>query len=272
MKRILNIALLLTLIVSNNACQTRTFFEEIEKDKSQSFERNLIVFYSEIPAEFIVSFSKKKNDKENIVIEQAITTPYILDMGEVIIKYDSLNFVRKPDDKILEGVRRIKRNFSKNGSEYFMIKNNSNQDIEFSVVGNQPLKLKYLETYGAEILNEYPKPIYKGVPILYLLKPTSAQKNKVNVKLLNKEGDGYIKSISLLGDFGQEALPFSISQIMKVYREDKDLYYSYLDYFNNRFYDREDMLIYGVVKPREKYVNKGRIPFFQKKFSIINEF
>lgn len=272
MKRILNIALLLILIVSNNACQTRTVFEDIQKDKSKSFERNLIVFFSETPAELVVTFSKKKNDKENAVVEQTITTPYILDMGEVIIKYDSLNFVRKPDDKILEGVRRIKRNFSKNGAEYLMIENNSNQDIEFCVVGNQPIEFNYLDIYGTEILNKYPKPIYKGVPILYLLEPEKAPKNNVNVELFNNNGDGYVKSISILGDFGQGTLPFSIKKIIEVYRDNKDLYYSYLDCFNKTSYDREDMFVYGVVKPREIYVNEGRIPFFSKEFSIINEF
>ncbi len=287
MNKLIKVLLLLSIMLSSNACQTRTFFEEVQKDKFKSFDRNIIIFYSEHPSKLNISYSKKKDEKNNIVVEEEVITPCVWDMTEVIVRYDSLNFVQSSRHKVLGGGRRIKHNFELLGAEYLHIKNYSDQDVEFAIIGRQKLVLE-----NVNMIKSHPTPIYRGVPLLYLLKPNlspnrdlffeAAKSYKQKGGLVSSES--YLRKISLkpnlLGEFNSKDLPFSIKKILGIYKNQSSNLY--LDYFrcsleslgmaNENIYYQElwgtyKKKLYGKIKANETLINKGELPILALEFT-----
>ena len=94
MKTLLKVALAVIPLVSICAC-TYTFFEDAERNKTAVVSRNLIVISSETPADVRVSYYEVSDGTSNKLVTKTIQTPYILNLGRVVVKYDSVNLKQR---------------------------------------------------------------------------------------------------------------------------------------------------------------------------------
>ncbi len=296
MNKLTKISLLLSIVLSSNACQDYTFSREIEKGKSYLIPHNLIVFNSSAskePVKLRVSYSIKNSNTENKTIEKIVTLPYVLEMEDVIMKYDSLNLMvggRGGKESVLGGARHIQHNYLKGGSDYFRVENLSNQEVEFAIIGNQKLVLE-----NGNMIKSHPNPIYRGVSLLYLLKPNLSPNKDLFFSAARTYKDGgasqssILRKISLkpnlLGEFNDKDLPFSIKKILDIYRNHSNNLY--LDYFlwstealgiNNENKDFQALIefhkkkLYGKIKANETLINKGELPILALEFTPSKSF
>ena len=229
---------------------------------------------------------------------KTLRTPCILDMGKAIVKYDSALLklhVYCGKDKVKEIYKKINLTtlFGKGGAGYFKLENVSDQTIKFAIVGAQ--KLKTTRDDEREIIDLHPNPIYKGVPLLYLIKPETSPSKELYFETLkeitrDKKGElisflpGELKKIALypdrLGDFNAADLPFNAEKIVSLYEnESQHLFLTYLNYSlelegyaneNTKFRElkREDNIeLFRVVKPHEVVYNQGAFPLLPLSFS-----
>ncbi len=294
MKHLSKIVLLIIVMIGNSACQDYTTFRDVEKDKSLLIPHNLIVFDSQQGNEGVklkISYSVSKNKTENKIVEKIVTLPCVLEMEDVVMKYDSLNFMVGggwSKESFLKGARRIKQNYSKGGSDYFRVENLSDKEVEFAIIGKQSLVLE-----NNNIIKSHPNPIYKGVPLLYLLKPDLSPNRNLFVIAAKsyKEDNGLISSESFLkkvnwkpnslGEFDRSDLPFSATSILDIYRTQSE--YLYLRYFQysigllginskNIYYQNlwtyYNKKLYGKIQGKQTLTNKGELPIVALDFQI----
>ena len=170
MKTLLKVVLAVIPLVSICAC-TYTFFEDAERNKTAVVSRNLIVISSETPADVRVSYYEVSDGTSNKLVTKTIQTPYILDLGRVVVKYDSVNLKQRGGgNKVKERYKKLDVGvlLGEGGAEYLKLENLSEQPIKLAIVGTQRL------VANDNVIESQPNPIYRGVPLLYLLKPESA--------------------------------------------------------------------------------------------------
>lgn len=281
MKTLLKVALAVIPLVSICAC-TYTFFEDAERNKTAVVSRNLIVISSETPADVRVSYYEVSDGTSNKLVTKTIQTPYILDLGRVVVKYDSVNLKQRGGgNKVKERYKKLDVGvlLGKGGAEYLKLENLSEQPIKLAIVGTQRL------VANDNVIESQPNPIYRGVPLLYLLKPESAPNKDFYFRTIKeyergkgastiKEGDA--KKIALyseqLGEFGKDVLPFSVERIVALYENDNQ--HLYLDYMNYSLefvgYENENrefmalkengLELFRVIQPHQVVYNNGTFP------------
>ena len=91
MKNALVLLPVAVLLLGISSC-TQTFYEDVAKDKVAVVGRNLVVLASDTPAEVLVSYYETSDGTSNKLVTKTIQTPYVLDMGKVFVKYDSVDY------------------------------------------------------------------------------------------------------------------------------------------------------------------------------------
>ena len=279
MKTLLKVVLVALLFVSLSGCTTYTRFEDAERNKTAVVSRNVLVIGSETPAEVRVSYYEISDGTSNKLVTKSVQTPYILDLGKVVVRYDSVDL--KSGDEAKEHYKRLNVGIllGEGGAEYLKLENLSAQPVKLAIVGTQRL------VANDNVIVSQPNPIYKGVPLLYLLKPASAPNKDFYFRTIKEyirgNGassiiEGEVKTIALyseqLGEFGKEALPFSVDRIIALYeKESSHLYLDYMNYslefvgYTNE--NKEFMLLkanglelFSVIQPHQVVYNNGTFP------------
>ncbi|ATA75467.1 hypothetical protein [Capnocytophaga sp. H2931] len=278
-KIIVKFLLLLSIFVSFQGSCSKVGLEVETSNKSKTLKHNYIVLASVdgSAVEVEVSYSVfVAGNSENIVKTETLTTPFIIGGEDVKVVYDSV--VAASDKHFV--YNELKRNYTPKGADYLEIKNLSNVDLEYCVVGNQPLKYcttECVESYGffnanqidkTKVLKSCPIPIYKDIPVLYLIKPelapqTDVYVRKSNPKLAERES---FKA----PDFGGVVAntPFSASQIIDLYKREyiyKEILYftHYAQYVEKHSIGgkHKELEHYGVIPSNQTLSNSGQIWF-----------
>ncbi|GIM60490.1 hypothetical protein CAPN008_05400 [Capnocytophaga canis] len=278
-KIIVKFLLLLSIFVSFQGSCSKVGLEVETSNKSKTLKHNYIVLASVdgSAVEVEVSYSVfVAGNSENIVKTETLTTPFVIGGEDVKVVYDSV--VAASDKHFV--YNELKRNYTPKGADYLEIKNLSNVDLEYCVVGNQPLKYcttECVESYGffnanqidkTKVLKSCPIPIYKDIPVLYLIKPelapqTDVYVRKSNPKLAERES---FKA----PDFGGVVAntPFSASQIIDLYKREyiyKEILYftHYAQYVEKHSIGgkHKELEHYGVIPSNQTLSNSGQIWF-----------
>lgn len=234
---------------------------EVNLEKVLKHNYIVVNSVSNTPAQVEVSYSVfVAGNSENIVKTEILTTPFVIGGEEVKVVYDSIHL--KQGDRILSGHTSLKSDYTPKGGEYLSIKNLSSEMLEYCVIGNNKI------TFDSEnVVKSTPLPIYKGAPILSLLKPDEIVYDPI---LVAKYEDGIIrhkKQMTLKKPtFGDITLtnPYTLQEIMTLYREEatngKTLYASLEDYVNDRKTMGKNNL-FGYIYPGKTLDNNGQIWF-----------
>ena len=78
--------------VTMNAC-TYSYVEDVARNKTVIVTRNLMAFSSDTPTDFKISYYVADGGTSNKLETTTLRTPCVLDMGKVVVRYDSV--VRK---------------------------------------------------------------------------------------------------------------------------------------------------------------------------------
>ena len=164
------------------------------------------------------------------------------------------------------------------GAEYLKLENRSEQVVKFAVVGVQKLVTKRDDERN--VIESQPSPIYKGVPLLYLLKPELAPNREFYYRTLDYGDDASQKNeferIALysdrLGDFPSADLPFSATKIVSLFEnESQHLYVTYSNYSlglqgqvnaNREFRATQErgLELFARIQPQQVFQNRGTLP------------
>ena len=181
------------------------------------------------------------------------------------------------------------------GSDYLVIKNTSTTTLEYAVVGAQKVRYYALPELNRKplisrkepvninkMLKDYPLPIYKGTPVLYLFKPELAPQTDVFTfwESLSSDDNTRINKITLkTPTFGSVTLntPMSITDVLALYKEEFEngntLFDSYSTYYSHLLGEPNrslktlnwyvsDGLWYGKLSAGQELINeKGKINF-----------
>lgn len=118
------------------------------EDKVAVVGRNLVVLASDTPAEVRVSYYETSDGTSNKLVKKTIQTPYVLDMGKVVVKYDSVDYKWRGGycgkKHLIDGhkVLNVGIILGEGGAEYLKLENRSEQVVKFAVVGVQKLVTK----------------------------------------------------------------------------------------------------------------------------------
>ena len=292
-----NLAVSVALICACFCSCTRAFYEDAERSKTAMVRRNLVLLSSKSPSDFCISYYETNDGISNRLVTRTLRTPSLLDMGKAVVEYDSVVFVTQGGycgkKYVKDAYKRLcwEKLYKEGGAEYFKLENLSGETIKLVIVGVQKLTTIRDEEY--EIIARHPNPIYKGVPLLYLLKPETSPSKELyfeTIQAHTSDGDLHsmiprgLKKITLypdrLGDFGSDELPFSAEKIVSLYEnESQHLFLTYLNYSlelegyaneNTKFRElkREDYIeLFRVVKPHEVVYNQGAFPLLPLSFS-----
>ncbi|WP_392419499.1 hypothetical protein ACF3OE_07280 [Capnocytophaga canis] len=278
-KIIVKFLLLLSIFVSFQGSCSKVGLEVETSNKSKTLKHNYIVLASVdgSAVEVEVSYSVfVAGNSENIVKTETLTTPFVIGGEDVKVVYDSV--VAASDKHFV--YNELKRNYTPKGADYLEIKNLSNADLEYCVVGNQPLKYcttECVESYGffnanqidkTKVLKSCPIPIYKDIPVLYLIKPELAPQTDVYVR---KSTPKSAERVSFKApDFGGVVAntPFSASQIIDLYKREyiyKEILYftHYTQYVEKQSIGGKNKGLehYGVIPSNQTLSNSGQIWF-----------
>ncbi len=286
--------LVLTLWVSASAC-TKVSHEVNTPDKRAPVARNILLFSSETPADIRIAYYATEDGVTNRLIEREVQTPYILELEDAVAIYDSMHFYSGHFcKKLLYGYRRYKQTRERDGPEYLRVENLSGQVVKLVAIDTKELQTEWVPEYEETVItDEHPLPLYKGVPLLYLLKPERAPGRELgyvatsNYRSPNGGGRGTtIEQIPLfpdrLGIFRADDLPFSIKRIVELHeREMKYLLIHYDDYSEvEKQYVSIDDIHQGFqvfahhhhfeplthIAPHTTLVNAGSIPMMAMDF------
>ncbi|WP_172917107.1 hypothetical protein [Capnocytophaga canis] len=278
-KIIVKFLLLLSIFVSFQGSCSKVGLEVETSNKSKTLKHNYIVLASVdgSAVEVEVSYSVfVAGNSENIVKTETLTTPFVIGGEDVKVVYDSV--VAASDKHFV--YNELKRNYTPKGADYLEIKNLSNVDLEYCVVGNQPLKYcttECVESYGffnanqidkTKVLKSCPIPIYKDIPVLYLIKPELAPQTDVYVRKSNPK---LAERVSFKApDFGGVVAntPFSASQIIDLYEREyiykEILYFAYYTQYVEKQSvggKHKELEHYGVIPSNQTLSNSGQIWF-----------
>ena len=292
-----NLAVSVALICACFCSCTRAFYEDAERSKTAMVRRNLVLLSSKSPSDFCISYYETNDGISNKLVTRTLRTPSLLDMGKAVVEYDSVVFVTQGGycgkKYVKDACKRLcwEKLYKEGGAEYFKLENLSGETIKLAIVGVQKLTTIRDEEY--EIIARHPNPIYKGVPLLYLLKPETSPSKELyfeTIQAHTSDGDLHsmiprgLKKITLypdrLGDFGSDELPFSAEKIVSLYEnESQHLFLTYLDYSlelkgyakgNTQFRSlkkEKGIELFRVVKPHEVVYNHGESPLLPLSFS-----
>ena len=292
-----NLAVSVALICACFCSCTRAFYEDAERSKTAMVRRNLVLLSSKSPSDFCISYYETNDGISNRLVTRTLRTPSLLDMGKAVVEYDSVVFVTQGGycgkKYVKDAYKRLcwEKLYKEGGAEYFKLENLSGETIKLVIVGVQKLTTIRDEEY--EIIARHPNPIYKGVPLLYLLKPETSPSKELyfeTIQAHTSDGDLHsmiprgLKKITLypdrLGDFGSDELPFSAEKIVSLYEnESQHLFLTYLNYSlelegyaneNTKFRElkrEDDIELFRVVKPHEVVYNQGAFPLLPLSFS-----
>ena len=295
--KISNLVVSVALICACFCSCTRAFYEDAERSKTAMVRRNLVLLSSESPSDFCISYYETNDGISNRLVTRTLRPPCLLDMGKAVVEYDSVVFVTQGGycgkKYVKDTYKRLCREklYKEGGAEYFKLENLSGETIKLAIVGVQKLTTIRNEEY--EIIARHPNPIYKGVPLLYLLKPETSPSKELyfeTIQAHTSDGDLHsmiprgLKKITLypdrLGDFGSDELPFSAEKIVSLYEnESQHLFLTYLDYSlelkgyakgNTQFRrlkEEKGIELFRVVKPHEVVYNHGESPLLPLSFS-----
>lgn len=99
-------------------------------------------------------------------------------MGPALVAYDSLNMTS--GKRVIRGLKRIRHDYSEYGAEYLQIQSLAETTLSLAVIGRQELKKSTcVDSQNTELVQSFPQPIYKGVPIIYLISPSEAPKTSI---------------------------------------------------------------------------------------------
>ena len=206
------------------------------------------------PVEVEVSYSVYvAGNTENTVRTERKTTPFVIGGEKVMAEYDSIYESNGRDRWHL--YNQPYYDYQPKGSDYLVIKNTSTATITYAVVGIQKLSYYSLPELNrkpfitrkepvdiTKILKDYPLPIYKGTPVLYLFKPELAPQTDVFTfwESLSSDDNTCISKITLkTPTFGKLTLnaPMPIADILALYKEEFDkgntLFDSYSTYYSH---------------------------------------
>ena len=292
-----NLAVSVALICACFCSCTRAFYEDAERSKTAMVRRNLVLLSSKSPSDFCISYYETNDGISNKLVTRTLRTPSLLDMGKAVVEYDSVVFVTQGGycgkKYVKDAYKRLcwEKLYKEGGAEYFKLENLSGETIKLAIVGVQKLTTIRDEEY--EIIARHPNPIYKGVPLLYLIKPETSPSKELyfeTIQAHTSDGDLHsmiprgLKKITLypdrLGDFGSDELPFSAEKIVSLYEnESQHLFLTYLDYSlelkgyakgNTQFRSlkkEKGIELFRVVKPHEVVYNHGESPLLPLSFS-----
>lgn len=307
MKNII-IKIILLVGISLSFCGTcsKPGLETTETNKTKILKHNYIVINSidNSPAEVEVSYSIfVAGNTGNIVKTEKLITPFIFGGEDVQVVYDSL--VSRSDKSFV--CNRFIRNYSPKGADYLEIKNLSDVKLEYCVISNEPLKYYPIEEFKkrkfsnvdkTKVIKYNPTPIYRGVPVLYLIKPELAPQKEVYITRSDGDyKDGgyqsqglYLQKIPLKAPFFGDMIlntPFSPSQILDLYKkeflEGRTLYKDYLDY-NVSFYGgvngdnslksngkEMEAYYYNTISAKQTLSNTGQVWFINNYLGYIGD-
>lgn len=279
------IFIIIAIIISVQGQCSRVESEIVAKDKTKILKHNYILVNSvnNTPAQVEVSYSVfMAGNTENTVKAEILTTPFIIGGEDVQVLYDSIGYrlKGKPDG----GQSVLKRGYASKGADFLSIKNLSNADLEYCVIGNQPLKyypVSEIDNWSnlsnknqidkSKVVKYSPTPIYKSTPVLYLFKPELAPQKEVYVPWAFGSCDGVSCSISdvqaklislktpVFGEVTADS-PLSISEIIGLYREEYNAgYILYQDYQKFRR-GQISSVNQSVISERLKIKHYGTIP------------
>lgn len=246
------------------------------------------------PAEVEVSYSVYiAGNKENTVITERKTTPFVIGGEKVMAKYDSIYESNGRDRWHLYNEPYY--DYQPKGSDYLVIKNTSTTTLEYAVVGAQEVRYYALPELNRKplisrkepvninkMLKDYPLPIYKGTPVLYLFKPELAPQTDVFTfwENLSSDDNTRINKITLkTPTFGSVTLntPMSITDVLALYKEEFEngntLFDSYSTYYSHLLGEPNrslktlnwyvsDGFWYGKLSAGQELINeKGKINF-----------
>lgn len=281
----------LPLIIGTSACQTNVQFEEVSTRNIALIDRNSVLISSSSPAELNISFYQYSEGKSQLV-HKIIQTPYLLNMGPVLVAYDSLNMTS--GKRVIRGLKKIRHDYLEKGAEYLQIRNQSEATLYLAVIGRQKLrKSTSADSPNIEVVQSFPQPIYKGVPVIYLISPSEAPKAAIcyhavleysKRKDVVSTGKTIIKTIEFaperLSSLIGEKVPLSPEKVMSLYRAKEDnLFLDYTkwsiqniipDFKNDQFEDLRTE-IYWEIPSQKIWSNTGRIPLFSLDFRKQDE-
>ena len=162
MKNALVLLLVAVLLLGISSC-TQTFYEDVAKDKVAVVGRNLVVLASDTPAEVRISYYETSDGTSNKLVTKTIQTPYVLDMGKVFVKYDSVDYKWRGGycgkKHLIDGhkVLNVGIILGEGGAEYLKLENRSEQVVKFAVVGVQKLVTKRDDERN--VIESQPRPV-----------------------------------------------------------------------------------------------------------------
>ncbi len=250
---------MISIFISFQGSCTKPEVEDItEKNKILKHNYVLVNSNNNSSVQVEVSYSVfVAGNSENIVKTETLTTPFVIGGEEVKVVYDSINIVHAK--RVVSGHTSLKRDYTPKGAEYLSIKNLSSEKLEYCVIGNNKIAFN-----SENLVKSTPLPIYKGAPVLSLLKPDEIVYGPIFVAKYNGAAV-HRKQITLKKPiFGDITLttPYTLQEIMALYREEdangKTLYSSLEDYVNNRNSMGKNKL-FGHIEPNKTLENTGQI-------------
>jgi len=192
-------------------------------------------------------YYSEASGETNVIKHIKVVPPAIVGGQSVNVTYDSIgNKMIEPFHTYIRSKgRRARIDYSKGGSDYMEIVNNGNSDIEYFIVGNQPIKEYDLRNLyaGADghaaptniITDLMPEVFYKKAPVKYLLFPDLKPKEDkyiVNIDgLVGKGNKTYYMykstdTVFLKGNqCGEQSVnsAWSIKDVMKLFRAEYNM-------------------------------------------------
>lgn len=282
------------------ACPSYPTFEEFVLTKSTVRVSNLIGIMGENAGEpyVEVEYTIYENGK-NVTKTEMLTPPFTIGANNVLVTYDSLNFVVNRND-MPRGIRKIKPDYNKNGSHYLKITNHSDKPIEYFIAGTQPMIYEQKASIDGLVINDgydlnrfiesTPVPIFSDAPIFYLLHPEKRPLEDAFIRRITKftqqEGittasEIIAKRIKFTGNScGDISLTeaWTVEKTMELYRDEytqktngKAMFMNYNDAdptTNARISELENKFphnttpktkLYGTIAPQQTLQNSGNI-------------
>lgn len=282
-KYIIKTLLIIGIFISFQGSCTKPEADTIT-EKTKILKHNFLVINSvdNTPAQVEVSYSVFiVGNTENIVKTETLITPFIIGGEEVKVAYDSLSYRWQGEYNSSTNV--FKRNYTPKGADYLLIKNLSNVDLEYCVVGNNPiqyydswdiLKRDYIVNRNSfdtsKVIKYAPMPIYNEIPMVYIIKPYLAP--KTDNYFLRNTGT-YAQKVNLTPPYfgGKITSILSLSDVLNLYKEEYTngniLYKDYSDYAHSANSlkgiktDKSVIHLYGKIPAEETFSNTGKIWF-----------
>lgn len=185
-------AALLLLVLGGCGCKVE--LEPIGESLRAVTDRNMLLLRSESGDSVDISYSATIDGHVNSVVRRRMATLCLLELGRMVVMFDSLDCIvtmGKCGTQVgtCGGIRCIRHDYSTDGAEYLRIENRGRGRV--AVAGTEGLRKRATSSEESwrpdALLATHPAPLYRGVPILYLLRPDLAPNRTFNVEVTLKE-------------------------------------------------------------------------------------